>query len=318
MEAYPDHLGLKCYGDFTTLSHTFTGHPIYSNNPGIVPKRIFDDLGPFPKHNQEYNWGSKFDKKYKVAKLGKDTNNGYFWHIGVEGSATSADALEFQTPFVNEKPSNNMKNTVCLNMMVKNEANNLRRFHSKLKNYIDEYLIVDTGSTDNTKEVIKEIFKGIPGSIVDRPFDDFSSCRNESLDKIKSDYILMLDADHELKGDLSFIKNCKSSTTKHYLFNWVEAGGGVTLKTPRLIQNTGKFKWKGRCHEYLDILDGSPMCPTDKIHLIHYNSGGMKSSKYEREIPLLKQDFKDAPNHRSAFYVAMDSFWSGDLKSAIK
>ena len=58
LEAYPDHLGLlySRRDDFTTLSHTFTGHPIYSNNPGLVPKHIFNDLGlgPFPENNQEY------------------------------------------------------------------------------------------------------------------------------------------------------------------------------------------------------------------------------------------------------------------------
>ena len=79
------------------------------------------------------------------------------------------------------------KVSVCLNMIVKNESKNLLKYLPLLSNYIDEYLIIDTGSTDDTKETIQKLFDGIPGRILDHPFDDYSSCRNEGLNSIKSE-----------------------------------------------------------------------------------------------------------------------------------
>jgi glycosyltransferase involved in cell wall biosynthesis len=102
--------------------------------------------------------------------------------------------------------------TICLNMIVKNESKNMRRLFTSLKGFIDEYVIMDTGSTDNTKEVIKEVGEefGIPGYIGQSTFKNFGFNRTESLklaqEKSKSDYILLLDADMIFKIEPNFSK----------------------------------------------------------------------------------------------------------------
>jgi Glycosyl transferase family 2. len=72
--------------------------------------------------------------------------------------------------------------TVCLNMIVKNEIHVIRRCLSAVKEFIDYWVIVDTGSTDGTQEAIREFMKDSPGELHERPWCNFAHNRNEALD----------------------------------------------------------------------------------------------------------------------------------------
>jgi glycosyltransferase involved in cell wall biosynthesis len=89
---------------------------------------------------------------------------------------------------------------LCLNMIVKNESRIIRRLLESVANVIDAYCICDTGSTDDTIQIINDFFKerGIHGNITREPFRDFAHNRSFSLKQCESmqvDYILLLDAD---------------------------------------------------------------------------------------------------------------------------
>ena len=97
-------------------------------------------------------------------------------------------------------------NTVklALNMIVKNESKIIERLLISVLPIIDTYCICDTGSTDNTKEIIKGFFEkwDISGTIVEEEFIDFGYNRNYALQKCREttdcDYILFLDADMQI------------------------------------------------------------------------------------------------------------------------
>ena len=93
--------------------------------------------------------------------------------------------------------------TLCLNMIVKNESKVIIRMLESVLPIIDHYCICDTGSTDDTIELIETFFKknSIPGKIVKEPFKNFEYNRNYSLQACYyfSDYVLLLDADMVLK-----------------------------------------------------------------------------------------------------------------------
>ena len=55
------------------------------------------------------------------------------------------------------------KNSVCLNMIVKNESKVILRCLESVKDIVDYWVIVDTGSTDGTQIIIQDYLKGIPG-----------------------------------------------------------------------------------------------------------------------------------------------------------
>ena len=94
---------------------------------------------------------------------------------------------------------------ICLNMIVKNESRVIERLLRSVLPLIDTYCICDTGSTDNTVEIIKTFFDkaSISGKIVEEPFRDFGYNRSYSLsqclDMENADYILLLDADMVLQ-----------------------------------------------------------------------------------------------------------------------
>ena len=105
--------------------------------------------------------------------------------------------------------------TLCLNMIVKNESRIITRLFDSVASIIDCYCICDTGSTDNTKELITKYFeaKGIPGKIVEEPFVNFAHNRNFALQSCfgMSDYVLLLDADMVLEIKPGFEKSMLSS-----------------------------------------------------------------------------------------------------------
>src|SRR3989338_5500840 len=96
------------------------------------------------------------------------------------------------------------KQTISLCMIVKNEEKYLEQCLNSVKDIADETIIVDTGSTDKTKEIAKK-FKA---RVFDFKWsDDFSEARNESLKHATKEWILVLDADEIIdKNGLEKIK----------------------------------------------------------------------------------------------------------------
>lgn len=91
-----------------------------------------------------------------------------------------------------------MKNSLSICIITKNEEHNIERCLNSVSSIADEIIIVDTGSTDKTKELAKKY----NAKVYDFKWaDDFSKARNESLKYAKSDWILILDADEELTED---------------------------------------------------------------------------------------------------------------------
>ena len=97
-------------------------------------------------------------------------------------------------------------------MIVKNEENTIERCINSVKDIVDEIIIVDTGSTDNTLSILNKL------NITPYKFNwtnNFSSARNYSFSKATKDYILWLDADDILSpNDLNKFKSLKSTLTE--------------------------------------------------------------------------------------------------------
>ena len=91
--------------------------------------------------------------------------------------------------------------TVGLCMIVKNESQVILRCLRNVRPLIDYALIVDTGSTDGTQEIVKEYLSGtgLPGAVIEQPWRDFAHNRSFALAKLREradiDYALVTDAD---------------------------------------------------------------------------------------------------------------------------
>ena len=102
------------------------------------------------------------------------------------------------------------KQAVCLCMIVRNEAHVIERCLASVKPLITHWAIVDTGSTDDTREVIRRVLGDLPGRLITEPWTDFSTARNQSLELGRevlghgAGYLLTLDADETLECEPGF------------------------------------------------------------------------------------------------------------------
>lgn len=95
---------------------------------------------------------------------------------------------------------------VGLCMIVRNEAHVIERCLSSVRHLLDHWLIIDTGSTDGTQEVVRRAMEGIPGMLYERPWVDFGHNRTEAVQaaRVCADYTLLLDADQVLEAPAEF------------------------------------------------------------------------------------------------------------------
>uniref|UniRef100_A0A6C0IFT5 Glycosyltransferase 2-like domain-containing protein n=1 Tax=viral metagenome TaxID=1070528 RepID=A0A6C0IFT5_9ZZZZ len=217
--------------------------------------------------------------------------------------------------------STNTSPTLCLNMIVKNESKIITRLLESVLSVIDCYCICDTGSTDNTVELIQDFFskKNINGKIVNEPFKNFAHNRNFALKSClgMSDYVLFLDADMIIK-----VNNFdKKSLLQNDYFYILQGNDNFYYQNTRIIKNNGLFNYVGVTHEYISAPHNSKSAhiEKDKIFIIDIGDGGSKNDKYERDIRLLTDAIVLEPkNERYNFYLANSYHDSGKFEEAIK
>ena len=147
--------------------------------------------------------------------------------------------------------------TISLCMIVKNEEAILDRCLSSIKGIVDEIIIVDTGSNDNTKNIAYKY--------TDKVFDfewvqDFSKARNFSFSKATKDYIMWLDADDViLKEDYTKLEQLKKDmdgTVDIYMLNYnysQDELGNCTImqKRERILRREKNYQWISPIHEVI-------------------------------------------------------------------
>lgn len=200
---------------------------------------------------------------------------------------------------------------VCLNMIVKNESKIIIRLIESVIPYIDMYCICDTGSTDNTIELIKQRFAAanITGIIIQEPFLDFGHNRTFAInacEQLDADYILLLDADMIFKVGLSpeqFRVNLLRADA-HHVF---QGSDKFYYKNTRIVRNKRGFTYWGVTHEYVKTPPNTSYNTIDRAYVFinDIGDGGSKDDKYLRDVRLLTQGLVDNPNNdRYTFYLA--------------
>ncbi|RXZ80763.1 glycosyltransferase family 2 protein [Paenibacillaceae bacterium] len=149
--------------------------------------------------------------------------------------------------------------TISLCMIVKNEENSLARCLSSVKSFADEINIVDTGSTDRTKEIARQFTK----RIFDFTWvDDFAAARNFAFKQATKEFIMWLDADDVIdEKSQKIIRRLKATIPREIMrvtmpYNLgMDHDGNVTssLRRNRLVRRSQPWEWIGRVHEYLAV-----------------------------------------------------------------
>lgn len=208
------------------------------------------------------------------------------------------------------------KQTICLNMIVKDEEGYIERCLHSVAPFIDYWVIVDTGSTDNTKSLIRSILSDIPGELHEREWKNFAHNRNEALvlAKDKSDYILFMDGDDWLEYETGF---CLPDLVQDCYYFHVGSQHFTLLRT-HLVKSNLAWKWTGVLHEYISLLGRYTYGTIDNLY---YRLGWKpdEEDKFIDRIDILLQALKEEPGDaRYTFYLAESYKDSGDPANAIE
>ena len=205
--------------------------------------------------------------------------------------------------------------TICLCMIVKNESLNIKKTLEAVKPIIDSWVISDTGSTDNTKEIIRETLKDIPGELIESKFINFGYNRSEvaKIAKNKANYSLMLDADFLVSFD-NFDKKELNADCYDIKIKWLD----TIFYNSFLLNNRLDWKSVGVVHEYWSADGVESRRQIDTISINH-DRHGQARPKGEHDLTLLLQGIKDEPNNaRYYFYLANTYRDIGQYQKAIE
>jgi tetratricopeptide (TPR) repeat protein len=200
-----------------------------------------------------------------------------------------------------------MKKRICLNMIVKNESQVIERCLNSLREHIDSWVIVDTGSTDDTMEKIRSSLAGIPGALHQRAWRNFGSNRSEAAAlayEAGCDYILFMDADDQLLVPTDFTW---PELTDHVYELWLQYGGYRYVRQ-MLVSTKLMWRWIGVLHEYPESIPAAQTFSRLEQPQVKSSTEGARSRdpfKYDRDAELLVQGLASEPNNtRYMFYLA--------------
>jgi len=227
---------------------------------------------------------------------------------------------------VEEKNTKDKDVKIVLNMIVKNESKIIIRLLESVYKFIDAYCICDTGSDDDTIDIIKDFFtkKNINGYLIKYKFKNFGHNRNWALDKCRIlysdyDFILLLDADMIANFSSDFLANKNNLKSKDYYYV-MQGTKKFKYRNIRLINFDKTIQYIGSTHEYLKIPINlkSQQLDESEFFITDIGDGGNKTNKYERDIKILQDDIKEDPdNVRAYFYLANSYFDTGEYTKAI-
>lgn len=180
--------------------------------------------------------------------------------------------------------------TVSLCLIVKDEEAVLDRCLKSIAHLVDEIIVVDTGSRDQTKSIAANY----GATIFDFTWiDDFSAARNAAFEQATQEYILWLDADDVLsEDDQQRFADLKESldpsvdvVTMLYHLAFDEYGNvSFSLRRNRLVKREKSFTWRGMVHEYLEVY--GKVLHSD-VAIIHQSEGGFSDRNlkiYQRRL----------------------------------
>lgn len=217
---------------------------------------------------------------------------------------------------------------ICLTMIVKNESAIIERALRSAAPFIDSYAICDTGSTDNTIEIIERVMEelGKPGHILKHHWVNFGHNRSEALKAARlqepDGWAWMLDADDTLHGEPlpdAFWISCPETINAWRI---ILRHGNIVHQRTQIFSNKHPWTYEGAVHEFPKCITGEVihMLP-DSIWQIARCEGARSQDefKYVRDAFALRRELETKPNDsRTLFYLAQSFRDAGLIQEAIR
>lgn len=197
--------------------------------------------------------------------------------------------------------------TICLSMIVKNEAHVIVRCLKSMLPFIDCWCIVDTGSTDGTQQLIRDTFQDLcPGLLYERPWIDFATNRTQALvlARATADYTFVMDADDEV---VSMPIKIEGLSADAYTVEF--SNQGTSYRRIALVKNTLPWRYRGVVHEFLEAPDSGiahdlPLT----VRCLNDGARAQDPTKYLKDAEILEAAFDTEKDPmlkaRYGFYLA--------------
>lgn len=216
---------------------------------------------------------------------------------------------------------------LTLTMIVKDEARTIARTLASVRQHIDRWVILDTGSSDDTRDIVRRELQGVPGELHEEPFVDFATTRNLGLERCgdATDFILWLDADDEVTGGAAlraFLeRERKQSGPAHDAF-LLQVETEISFWSVRVVRSRAGYRFAGAVHEVLcHPAQPTPSSKLPGVLIRHHPAPDAierSRKRRERDLVLLTAALARDPSHaRSAFYLAMTYLWLGRHDEAV-
>ena len=194
--------------------------------------------------------------------------------------------------------------TLCLCMIVKDEAAVILRALESVAKHISHWVICDTGSSDDTPKMIQHFFDehNIQGELHRHTWKHFGHNRSElvSLANKKADYLLMLDA------DMNATFGEQTLSADGYLLP-VQTHDAVSYEL-RILKAGLPWTYSGTTREFAYLPDHPPKLEkATGIQITHGADGASRAHKYERDLHLLEQEIENFPDYRHAHFCLAET-----------
>lgn len=272
----------------------------------------------------------KKELRFKLSKNGLETVKEFIWNKAI-------DILEDNliANYLDVKPIKSgqiMTYSLSLCLITKDEGKNIARCINSVKDIVDEIVVVDTGSKDKTVEIAKSFGDKVK-VIKSKWEDDFSKARNIAIENAKSDWILFLDADEEVKKeDVDKIRPLlNDDTVEAYVFKFVNYTGtnisnGMTEihYNFRLFRNNGKLKYIYPIHENLkNVVENKvPVFKNADITILHYGyllEVREEKNKTQRYINMISKYLELHPDDKfQQGNLGVEYYNGGEYNKALK
>ncbi|UXI67721.1 glycosyltransferase [Tahibacter amnicola] len=212
---------------------------------------------------------------------------------------------------------------ICLCMIVRDEAAVIERCLASVRGHIAAWAVVDTGSSDATPSLIRHALRALPGQLVQRPWVDFSTNRNQALDLAgrQAPYALILDADEVLETEPS-VRFPRRLQAPGYFLRQRPDGSELEYRAARLLRCDAGWRWHGVLHEY-PVAGDAALYPLDGLSVRSYADGARSRrparEKYRDDARVLERALaRDPHNLRYRFYLAQSLRDAGDTVGALE
>ena len=214
-------------------------------------------------------------------------------------------------------------NLINLLIMVKDAGDDFREILKANKQYVDKWTILDTGSSDNTISIIRDVFSHMEGNLYEEPFINFRDSRNRLFELAGDEcaFNIMIDDSYVLNGNLREFLDTARGDDKADSFSLFIADNEIEYSSNRITKPERKLKYKYKIHEIIE--ENENLCiPREIAWIQDIGSPYMierTTNRKQKDIELLEEELRENPDDpRNLYYMAETYYCLKDWQNAFR